>query len=453
MEMAVTISLRVSIDGRGANLNEICAAARQSVVEELTPRVVEAVIEEVQVRVLEALVAKGSRQAHAEWGSHEDKRQPGRRCRHRSFRRQGYRSRKRRVRTDVGEVEFRVGYLECTGCGKRVAPILQVLRLEPRASRSAGLERVVCEAVAETSYRRGEAAIEARGSAPVPRSSAHRWVAGRELPESPAQEAVTGMADATAFKKHPGERGQLRVVLGLDGQNRPIPLGCYAGQSWQEIGRKVARRLRDGGIQLELFTSDGELGLDEHLASRLGTLGQRCTWHMARDLYFALAKSKASSKDRQHFPRQLAGLVGIELPEGSWEAIRPEDKEDLVRQVAEKRAQIEELIADFRTKRYWRAVHYLERALGRIFAHVELWLETGIVAPRTTSVLENILRELGRRIKKLGYNWGDKGAAQMSNIVMLRRYDPETWEAYWRQSLKLHGRCRIRIEALRTEAA
>lgn len=453
MEMALTISLHVSIDDAGASLNEVCAAVRHSVVEELAARIVETVIEKQQEQVLGVLTMKGRRRVPQQWGSHEDKRRPGRQCRHRRFRRQGYRGRKRRVRTDVGEVEFRVGYVECTGCGKRLAPILKVLRVEPRASRSGGLERVVCEAVAETSYRRGEAAIEARGSAPVPRSSAHRWVVGRELPESPAQEAVTGMADATAFKKHPGDRGQLRVVLGLDGRNRPIPLGCYAGQSWQEIGRKVARRLRDGGIQLELFTSDGELGLDEHLASKLGTLGQRCTWHMARDLYFALAKSRASSKDRRHFPGHLAGLVGIELPEGSWETIRPEDKEDLVRQVAEKRAQVEELIADFRTKRYWRAVHYLERALGRIFAHVELWLATGIVAPRTTSVLENILRELGRRIKKLGYNWGDKGAAQMSNIVMLRRYDPETWEAYWRRSLELHGRCRIQIQTIQTKAA
>jgi hypothetical protein len=262
------------------------------------------------------------------------------------------------------------------------------------------------------------------------------------------------MADATVFKKHPGEYGQLRVVVALDRLKRPIPLGCYAGKTWQEIAEDVKRKLREAGDpQLRLFTSDGDLGLDDYLASQLASSAQRCIWHLPRDLYYALWKSGARVRDRKRFPAALAGLVAIELPAGSWEALRPEDREALEREVKEKRTRMEELVALFREKGYWRAVSYLENALGRVFAHVELWLQTGIVAPRTTSILENILREIGRRMKKIAYNWRDKGAAKMGNLVMLRHYDQPTWDAYWQKALDLRGRCRIRIERIEARAA
>lgn len=450
MEMAVTISLRVSIDDQGANLNEICAAVRQAVAGELPAGVARVAIEALQESRIAALVSG----AAAEHGAHGEKGEQGRSCPCRDFRRQGFRSRERRVKSDVGEIGFRVGYVECRGCGRRWAPVLDVLGLGSRVRHSAGLERIVCEAVAETSYERGCAEVEGRGCAPVPRSSGHRWVVGRDLPESPAADAETGMADATVFKKHAGEYGQLRVVVGLDRQKRPIPLGCYTGKTWREITEDVKRKLREAGDpQLRLFTTDGELGLDDHLASTLASSAQRCTWHLPRDLYYALWKSGAGSRQRREFPHELAGLVAVELPAGSWEALRPEDREALEREVNEKRAQIEAMIATFREKGYWRAVSYLENALGRVFSHVELWLQTGIVAPRTTSILENILREIGRRMKKIAYNWRDKGAARMGNLVMLRHYDQPTWDAYWKQTLDLRDRCRIRIESIQCRAA
>ena len=50
METVLTISLRVRIADEGANLNEICAAAREAVIRELAPRVVEEIVEAEQAR-------------------------------------------------------------------------------------------------------------------------------------------------------------------------------------------------------------------------------------------------------------------------------------------------------------------------------------------------------------------------------------------------------------------
>lgn len=452
METVLTISLLVSIDEPSPNLNEICAAVRQSVVRDLAPKVVEEVIEEVQGRVVETLCSPSGRVAKKGLGAHPVKGDSAHMCPGRSFRRQGHRSRPRMVKTDLGLIDFPVAYVECRGCGKKFAPILELLGLESRSRHTGSLERVAMEAVSQTSFARGEADIEARGCPPVPRSSAHRWLAGQDLPESPWEDLSFGMADGTAFKKWPGERGHLLAVIGLTKTGRLVPMGCYAGTSWEEIGKGIRGRLREEGVQLELFATDGEVELDDHLAG-IGRRAQRCIWHIPRGLGYALWKDEVALRKRRRLQKEVAGLVGIELPEGEWELVGPEDRRELWEAKETNRKGMEELALDFKRRGYEKAATYLERAVGRIFSHVELWLETGVVAPRTTSILENVMRELGRRVKKLGWNWRDPGVAQMSQIVMLRRYDPKTWEAWWRDKLGLRGRCRITIQGIDRSAA
>jgi len=103
------------------------------------------------------------------------------------------------------------------------------------------------------------------------------------------------------------------------------------------------------------------------------------------------------------------------------------------------------LIDHLRARGHRRATTYLENARDHLFGHLELWLQTGIVAPRTTSIVENIIRELVRRLKKVGWNWSDRGAMLMGRIVLIRRYSPMEWHAYWQRRLNLRDRCTIRL--------
>jgi hypothetical protein len=74
------------------------------------------------------------------------------------------------------------------------------------------------------------------------------------------------MADGTGVKMRGGARGELRVVIGLDGRNKPFPLGVYSGTSWEKIGPEIKARLKDRD-QATLFVHDGEPAIDEHLSS------------------------------------------------------------------------------------------------------------------------------------------------------------------------------------------
>lgn len=51
------------------------------------------------------------------------------------------------------------------------------------------------------------------------------------------------------------------------------------------------------------------------------------------------------------------------------------------------------------------------------------------MAPCTTSIVENLIRELVRRLKKIGWIWADAGAERLEWFVVIRRYDAEGWYA------------------------
>lgn len=452
MEMAVTISLDVTIDDSGANLNEIIAAVKGCIVRELAVRVAEEVIKGLQEHVRDTLCSPVGRVAKKGFGAHERRGSAEVRCRFRTFVKEGHRPTLRRVKTDIGEVKFPVGYVSCEGCGKKLAPIMDVLEIKPHQRHSEGLERLVSEVVTQTSYQRGEAEVEARGSAPVPKTSAHRWVMERDVPSSTSTGSVFGMADGTGFKKWPGERGDIRVVIGLDPEGKIKPLGTYAGKSWEEIGHEVRQKLRSEATQLELFAVDGEVGLDRHLATEADH-AQRCIWHVPRDLKYAMWEDHAPFDERKQMAGKVAGLVGIEVPAGDCEAVSRKDKAALQDAVKKNEEEMKSLAREFRAKGYPKAATYLENAMGNVFSHVRLWLETGIVGPRTTSILENIMREIGRRAKKLGWNWSDDGVVQMTKMVLLRRYDEDEWNEYWKRELGLRDRCHISITSITREAA
>jgi hypothetical protein len=68
--METTILLTVSVEEEGANLNEICAAVRKTVVGELAGQVAERIVAWMQEVVRNRLTKKGQRKRRGE-GRHE----------------------------------------------------------------------------------------------------------------------------------------------------------------------------------------------------------------------------------------------------------------------------------------------------------------------------------------------------------------------------------------------
>lgn len=397
MRRVIEMAVEVNIAEDRTSANEVFSAVGlvlQSIYEQLTAVVLEA----YQEQIVGILCSPSGLKAKKGLGWHEDKRRPGHRCRCRRFERAGNRHRDRRFRGERGDVSMRPAMVKCRGCGRRLTPLVAALELAPRQTGTDVLLSKVVEAIADTSYRRSMDQLSVLAEVPVAKSTAHRWAASVELPTARTDEGDVLGADGTGFKKRFGEKGTVRLVLKIGPEMKVEPVGVWAGSSWERIGVDI-RDVQSG--QGRLLVSDGEKGLE------------------SEDVEFVAEREKGEIRNR----------------------IRQAQKE------------MDALCEEFDAKGYPKASVYLRHARDQLFSHLNLWLDTGIIAPRTTSIIENIIRELVRRLKKIGWNWSDQGATRMGRIVMIRRYDPEAWIRYWNERINLRGRCHIRLLSCQLQRA
>ena len=110
-----------------------------------------------------------------------------------------------------------------------------------------------------------------------------------------------------------------------------------------------------------------------------------------------------------------------------------------------RKTEIKELIETFRQKGYKHGASYLETLSERLFTHIEFWLKTGVIAPKTISLLERVFREIGRRLKRIAWGWSDKAVTNISKMIIIRQYSRDKWEKYWKEKLGIKGYLDIQI--------
>ena len=75
-------------------------------------------------------------------------------------------------------------------------------------------------------------------------------------------------------------------------------------------------------------------------------------------------------------------------------------------------------------------VELLERARQGMFSHIRRWLNGGCSSPKTSSMVERVMRELGHKIKKITYGWSDRGVGKIARIILkcFANKDKAKWE-------------------------
>jgi hypothetical protein len=364
----------------------------------------------------------------------------------------------RQFRTSVGTVMIRWHRLRCSHCGKNIIPLRTFLGLERYQSKTSELEKLVTEIVSEQSYRRGSSHLESIGNIPVPKSTAHRWVVQSDCDKMDAGTETFDLlfADGTGYKRRPdpqaglNNRGELRLALGVDKSGSVVPLGAFSGKSWEEISSVVQGQRSSDELVAEMLVSDGERGLTQSLAALCGDQ-QRSHWHLVRDPNFPMWQDQADKTQRRQMQKELATIIDIEIPEEDFEQVRDEDKKTLERAVAGAQRDVGKLIGKLLDKGYNMAADYLIRASKNMFGYVRRWLKTGIVTPRVSSMIERMMREIARRLKRMAFGWSEEGAAKMARIIIKRFTSAGQWEKYWRDRLRIQGNVMLILRSIKAE--
>ena len=446
MEQEIHITLRFNLATGKANLNEIVYSLK-----ELRDPLVLNILKQILIGYDDLISERLSQtkiypsKARKGLGRHISKGDPGERfCRGRKIRKRGYRNVVRRFSTVFGKLELPIRVAECCKCGARYSPLLSALRVGRYARNETNLEHEVIEAVIDTNYRR---LIDGR-SIDISLGGIHNMVVGSNIDET-FQESVSVedltaiIADGTGVKQQRGRKGELRAVIGITKGGRVEPLGSFANTEWPEIERNIKERIKEAEPYNIPFIYDGEPGLDDFLSEVAKS--QRCTWHGPRGLYHALWEDGLKKKESQPETDKIKQLIGIELPEGEFELLKEEDKEQIKRRYESSKSEINELIRTFQDKGYRHGASYLNKISERLFTNIELWLKTGVIAPKTTSLLERLFREIGRRLKRIAWGWSDKAVTNISKMIMIRQYSRDKWEKYWKHKLGIEGHFSIQI--------
>ena len=354
---------------------------------------------------------------------------------------------KRRIRTSLGEFKMDFWRVRCSKCGKTFAPLAKFIGLKRYQTKTNELEKLVIEAVSGTNYRRAIKDLEQAGKFPVSFQTAHGWVMRSDCDEIKIPSQTIGsiplqiMPDGTGFKG-PGlngqaQKGDLKVVIGISQQGNIFPLASKAGATWKDITDEWDRnkiKFKDGSILI----CDGELGLAEAFAD-YATEQQRCHWHIKRDLYHMMYQDGGRLKESKPIQDALAGVLAIELPQDDFQKVSEQEKSDIEERMEKAELAIDKLIGYFDGCGYNTAATYIRRAKIGMFGYIRRWLKWGLLSPRASSMVERVMRELGRRLKKIAYGWSDNGATKIARIILKRFTNIRDWEDYWQQKMNINS--------------
>jgi hypothetical protein len=443
MEQEIHIIVRFNLATGKVGLNEIVYELKK-LQNPLMVKILKQVLQGYDDLICERLGNVYPTKARKGLGQHIKKADTdGRFCRGRKIKKRGHRI--RQFKTIFGNLTVPLNIAECRKCAVRYVPLLSALKIGAYVRKEGVFEKEVVEAVIDTNYRR---LIEGR-SIDISLGGVHNIVAGSDVDklyqEPVSLDDLSGlMADGTGVKQYRGQKGELRVVMGITENGGIEPLGCFTNTNWPEIENNIKARIKQAKHYNIPFLYDGEPGLDDFLADVADS--QRCTWHAPRGLYHALWEDGLKKKATQPHTKKIKQLIGIELPEGDFELLKDEHKQEVRAKYETSKFEMNELIQAFRDKGYRHGAAYLENLSERLFTHIELWLKTGVIAPKTISLLERLFREIGRRLKKIAWGWCDKVATNLSKMIMIKQYSRHTWEEYWKEKLGINGYFNIQIQ-------
>lgn len=409
----------------------------------------------------------------------------------------------RTIATTICKFELTGSRLRCGGCGKSFVPLFIFLGITKYQNKSNELIKTVFEMVVDQTYRRSKKQLDELTGSILSLGQLWRTVmkdkrfllklskkdvktgefwkvmdeAVRELIANDPLHAI--LADGTGFKlqkepvdvekelkklKNPDSKfvnkarplqSEVRVIYGLTKSNEVIPLGVYTHkESWKQIGNDIYKRfgkhekLKKEPLA-EVLIADGEEALFIGL-KKLAKTEQRCQWHFTHDFKVVFQYlDEGKKEDRIQYQNQIQTIMD-ELHEKILKETNPSEQKklELEAEIMKSELQLEKLADKLNETSHEGAEVYVRNATYSLFTYLKHYLRLQHLGPKVTSKLERFMREIGRRIKKIAWNWSARGVATLGYIILVRQMNNKLWEKYWKKVLNVTGNLKLSSEGV-----
>lgn len=363
---------------------------------------------------------------------------------------------KKTILSSVGSVALDLTRLRCRHCKKSFVPARRFLGIEKFQIATDEMTKLACATIVEQSYRRSCGHFMKIGEIKITKSRLHRMIMKSDCDEIDAKvrnkKLEVLIADGTGFpefkrksesKKKNERKSDLKVVIGMDTDKKLVPIGVWGKTSWKSIRKKIEKANFSDKVKpmpiAKVLVCDGE----ESLVNEMGKLAeqtQRCQWHIPHDFVHLMKYQEREKKEVAHeYASQIHAAMQIELPLTQTQR----NKLEVEKNIFEAEKSIDTLITTLRERSYFKAAVYVENSKKYLFTYLRYWLKTGILTPKVSSRIERMMREFGRRIKKIGFNWSTKGAEKMARILLKIIATNGDWEEFWSKKMDLKNKIEI----------
>lgn len=353
----------------------------------------------------------------------------------------------KKMKTSIGCVDLVLSRMKCTVCKKTFSPMMRLFDVDPFSRKSREFEKLTLETVTNQSFRRSAKNLNDTMGFSTGHTTLHRWFTNTDVTNMNQKMRVDDIiADGTGFKKDKDDkgsnRGEIKILIGYNKDGKVVPFGAWTRASWKDIGNLIKKKnhpsekIKFKPIAGTLIT-DGEEELVRHL-KKLALSHQRCLFHMTHELTPLLRYQDMVGKDEAiKISDELHDLLYLELPEADADPLKSlEDKLTIESHVLKMKKSIDDFITELKMMGYRKAKTFVENAKAQLFTYIENWVKTGISNPRVTSLVERIMREIKRRIKKIGFKWSERGAEKMTRLILLQLGSTKyLWDNHWAEKM------------------
>lgn len=360
------------------------------------------------------------------------------------------------MNSSLGKLRLSPHRMKCHNCQSTHIPFNIFFDLKARRH-TYELEHKALSMITDQSYRRTSKHLALVSHISLSKNQLQRIVIGSDFKKQDLKirnDLQVLTADGTGYKPHSEDsRQELKIVIGIDSNQKLIPVGAWIRSSWAQIGREIkkanhpSKKLAFKPVA-NILLSDGDRNLIKGLRP-LTLHQQRCQWHFVRDFkYVYKYQDKGDDIEAKKLSNELWDLIQRVEPKNiNLENTTPDEATlKILTEVKKAEAELEALEIKLKKENLRSAAVYVHNARLFLFNHLRVLLKSGEEVAKVTSRVERFMRELGRRLKRIAHNWSEAGAEIMARILLKKTLDPKGWENYWKDKMKISGNIELNVK-------